>query len=357
MSRDTFKRFGASAIRWSKRYLAVLNWKRSIRGRILWSILLSFWLAVTIAYQFNNFWLLIGSFILFFFLFMHHIAKYIRTLSDGLMLIAKGDLNYRVPLTRQDELGSVAQNINYMTEQLQHMLEKERQLEMSKMELITNVSHDLRTPLTSIVGYLNLLKNDDYTDIAEHKRYIQNAFNKTQQLKKLIDDLFEYTRLTSGSSRFRFQTVDLVGLLEQMITEFEPLAQEQSLQVDWRRESAPDTLLASIDAEQFVRAVDNLLMNALKFSTKPGAIAVRLVRRDEKAVLTVENKGEPIAEEQERLLFERFYKADPSRHESSELPGAGLGLSIARSIVELHGGQIGLDYRDGSFAFRIELPL
>ncbi|GAA3411056.1 HAMP domain-containing sensor histidine kinase [Paenibacillus hodogayensis] len=355
MNRDTFKRFGASAIKWNKGILAVLNWRRSIRGRILWSTLLSFVASMLLTMSINNIVVTFAAFLLFFFLLLHNIVAYIRTLADGLMLIARGNLDYRIPLSRHDELRGVAQNINFMTEQLQLMLEKERQIEKSKMELITNVSHDLRTPLTSMIGYLNLLKNDDYADLDEHKRYIQNTYNKTQQLKKLIDDLFDYTRLTSGSSRFVYRTVDISELLEQIRTEFEPIAQEHSLTISCMREQEP--LYAEVDAEQFVRAIDNLLMNALKFSRKPGEIAIRLSGTENRMLLSVENQGIPITTEQERLLFERFYKAEASRHDTTTQPGAGLGLSIARSIVELHGGTLGLDHRDGSFVFHIELPL
>ncbi|MZQ85371.1 HAMP domain-containing protein [Paenibacillus sp. 5J-6] len=306
---------------------------------------------VGVAFTFLSF---LFFFLLLFFFLMRPIVKKVRTLADGLMAIAKGDLNYRVPLPGQDELGEVAQNINYMAEQLQSMMKRERQIETSKMELITHVSHDLRTPLTSIIGYLNLLKNDHYHDLDEHKRYIHNAFNKTQQMKKLIDDLFEYTRLTSGDTNLTFQKIDLNSLLEQIIIEFEPIAQELSLTVkkDWEQHS----LFAHVDVEKLMRAIDNLLMNALKFSLKPGEITVRLAQHGPSILFTVENWGNPITKEQEKLLFERFYKAEPSRRDRDMPSGAGLGLSIANYIVELHGGKIGLKHANGHFTFFIELP-
>lgn len=221
------------------------------------------------------------------------------------------------------------------------------------MELITSVSHDLRTPLTSIIGYLNLLKNDDYTNLEEHKRYIDNAYNKTLQLKKLIDDLFEYTRLTGGTANLSFQKIDLNGLLEQIINEFEPIAQENSLTVQIIRNQTP--IYGYVDSEKIVRAIDNLLMNALKFSIKPGEITVRLAEEGQHIYFSVENVGKPISKEQEQRLFERFYKADPSRNDYHS-PGAGMGLAIAQNIVELHGGTIGLNQQNGHFTFWIKLP-
>ena len=359
--------------------LSALHWKKSIRLKLFGSALLSFLITVVIValfqHYFSDFTAILGYymayvpttaghilflisflviFLFFFFLFLRGIVRYMFTLADGLMFIAGGDLGYRVPLSRQDELGHVARNINMMAERLQSMMERERQLEASKLELITSVSHDLRTPLTSLIGYLNLLNEDDYRDPDEHRRYIRNAYNKSLQLKKLIDDLFEYTRLTGGSVTLSLRTVDLGELVGQLIVEFEPLAQEQSLAI--RIVKDPRPIQAQIDVEKFVRAFENLLMNALKFSLKPGEITVRLSERRDDLYLAVENRGKPITKEQERHLFDRFYKADPLRNEHRMPAGAGLGLSIAKNIVELHGGRIGLVHRDGHFVFYIELP-
>lgn len=332
---------------------------------MFWSALLSFFLSILASIIIDKvLFLLTGytsgivvillAFITFFFMFTYPIVRYLRTLADGLMSIARGNLHFRIPVTHQDELGEVAKSINYMAEQLQNMIRKERQAEISKMELITNVSHDLRTPLTSLIGYLNLLQNDDTTDLDEHKRYINNAFNKSQQLKKLIDDLFEYTRLTSGNVHLTLQTVDFGELLKQIVNEFEPLATEHSLKVSTNRELRP--ILGRVDVEKIVRAIDNLLMNALKFSYKPGEIIVRLFERQSHIYFAVINEGKPITKEQESLLFERFYKAEASRNDNHMPPGSGLGLSIAKNIVELHGGVMGLNHQDGHYTFYMELP-
>ncbi len=296
---------------------------------------------------------MIASFLFFFFLLTRPMVRYLRALADGLLTIAGGNLDYRLPVSKEDELGEVAKSINFMAEQLQEKMNRERQTENSKMELITSVSHDLRTPLTSIIGYLNLLKNDNYENLEEHKRYINNAYNKSQQLKKLIDDLFEYTRLTSGLANLSFTKIDLSGLLDQIMNEFEPIAQENLLTVRTIRDQTP--IYGYVDTEKMVRAIDNLLMNALKFSMKPGEITVRLSEEEQHIYFAVENMGQPIPEEQEKLLFERFYKADPSRNDYHGSPGAGMGLSIAKNIVELHGGRIGLNHQNGHFTFFIEI--
>lgn len=355
----------------SKEFLSFLasflTGKKNIRVRMFWAAVLSFILMIAFSWilayftinlgdlgPVGSFAFLVVTFLFFFFMLTRPIVRYLRTLADGLMTIAGGNLDYRLPASSEDELGEVAKSINFMAEQLQEKMDLERRSEQSKMELITGVSHDLRTPLTSIIGYLNLLKNDDYTNLEEHKRYIDNAYNKSQQLKQLIDDLFEYTRLTSGAANLSLTKMDMAALLEQIMNEFEPIAQENALSVRLVRDPGP--MYASIDTEKMVRAIDNLLMNALKFSFKPGDITVRLLENSGDIYFAVENVGKPIAKEQEKLLFERFYKADPSRSEYRASPGAGLGLSIAKNIAELHGGRIGLKHRNGHFTFFIELP-
>ncbi|HEY2495148.1 MAG TPA: HAMP domain-containing sensor histidine kinase [Paenibacillus sp.] len=346
---------------------SVLNGKRSIRVQMLWAGILSLILTSisrTILdflrplfpdafFEFSALALFFASFIFFFFVLTSRTVRYFRVITDGLQSIAGGNLKYRIPLSRQDELGNVAHNINHMAEQLQQQMEKERQIEQSKMELITYVSHDLRTPLTSIIGYLDLLKTPKYHDEAEQARFINNAYNKTQQLKKLIDDLFEYTRLTNGDVRLSFQEVDYHSLLKQIISEFEPVANEQQITIV--QDISPLPLLIHMDIEKMVRTIDNLLTNALKFSIRPGEIKVQLTAQEEHVILSVENVGKPISLEQERQLFERFYKMEPSRYEHNTPAGSGLGLSIAKHIVELHGGRIWLEHHEGHYKFCIEI--
>ncbi|MFH5185834.1 sensor histidine kinase [Paenibacillus sp. TAB 01] len=295
------------------------------------------------------------AFFISFYLFTRLTVNYLLIISDGLIRIAEGNLNYRVPVLQEDELGTVARNINEMAKQLDRKIQKEREIEQSKMELITGISHDLRTPLTSIIGYLDLLQNKSYHSQAEQDRFIQNTHNKAVQLKKLIDDLFEYTRLTSGNPKLSMQTINMKELLEQLLFEFKPIAQEHEL--DLHQELPHEHVEACIDIEKFARAMDNLLMNALKFSVKPGQIAVSLQSSGSRLIITLQNKGRPISEEQERHLFDRFYMADESRSGQTVQAGSGLGLSIAKNIIELHGGSIALTHVSGVFTFSIELPV
>lgn len=343
---------------------------RSIRGLMLWVPVLSFIIAVVFivgmdhftrtqfGFILNNFIslpLFFGIFIFFFFVFTRGVVSYFKEITYGIIKIAGGDLEYRVPLTRQDQLGIVAQNINHMAQQLQTQLERERMLEQSKMELITHVSHDLRTPLTSIIGYLDLLKSHASQDPSEQERFIDNAFHKTQQLKKLIDDLFEYTRLTGGDHNFIKQSVDINKLVEQLIIEFEPVAAEQGIIVVKSFCARP--VCVESDTQKIVRAIDNLLINALKYSIKPSVMTVKATASNDIFRLTIENEGVPINPHEEAQLFDRFFKRESNDIRSSMPAGTGLGLTIAKQIVEMHGGEIGVVHDNGHYIFWIEIPI
>jgi signal transduction histidine kinase len=281
-------------------------------------------------------------------------VKDIIHLEQGLQLISEGNLDYRVPVNRQDELGRVASNINHMTEQLQMQIIKERELEKSKMDMITGISHDLRTPLTSIIGYIELLRTESFQDKAEYDRFIQNTYNKATHLKKLLDDLFEYTRLTSVDTQLDMKKVDLYQLLDQLLFEFEPLAQENGIQIEKEIGYAP--MMTCVDSDKIARAIDNLLMNALKYSFKPGVIHIRMSLHLEHITIEVENKGAPLTTEQKDKLFDRFYKVDYSRSSEGIQTGSGLGLSIAKNIAELHQGTLTLQHTNNVFIFQLSLP-
>ena len=296
----------------------------------------------------------LALFLVLFYLFTYNKMRQIQEMNAGLERIAQGNLSVRLQVRSKDELGTLTGNINYMAGQLEDKIAKERLAEQTKSELITNISHDLRTPLTSIIGYLSVLSGHKETREALQP-YIQSALNKSNQLKQLIDDLFEYTRLTSNQVSLDRSRIDLTGMINQMIMEFMPLAEQQQVQV---HSTVPEhKIVAHLDAGKMVRAIDNLLTNALKFSVKPGTIDIALRHDASGVTLSIANTGSPITEEQENRLFERFYKADESRGGHSMPRGSGLGLSIALSIVQLHGGNIVLRRKDRHYEFFIRIPL
>lgn len=294
-----------------------------------------------------------AAFIFLFYWLTKRKMKHVEELAKGLLEISKGNLDYRVKPSGRDELGSLANNINHMVGELQRTIEEERKAERTKNELITNVSHDLRTPLTLIIGYLRLLKDKNYEDERQADAYIQIASGKSEKLKSLIDDLFEYTKLSNMETLLEHERVCLKELLEQLMEELVTYADENGLKLE--RNFPSGKLMVDIDADKMIRVFENLLTNAVKYSEKPGTVTVSMTREKNHVKVCVANRGETISQEEILRLFDRFYRIDASR--SSDTGGSGLGLAIAKSIVESHGGEIWAESEHSEIRFCVRLRL
>ncbi|HLR68551.1 MAG TPA: HAMP domain-containing sensor histidine kinase [Virgibacillus sp.] len=299
--------------------------------------------------------ILIGIFVFIFsfFYITKRKMKQIEAMAQGVKEIAKGNLAYRIEQKGQDEIALLTENINYMAEDLMIQMEKERQVEKQKNELITNVSHDLKTPLTSILGYLRLLLDGKFENQEQHNEYVRIAFSKSEQLENLIEDLFAYTKLTDGNLILDRQDVCINKFLDQLIDEITPQAEKRGLSIVKSFPNEP--LYAFVDSEQTVRLFENLLMNAINYSKDNGDIQVSLRKYQHYLEISIANQSDEFTKEELENLFERFYKKDYSR--SKVTGGSGLGLAIAKSIVELHGGEIKAEYGNGVVNFIILLPM
>lgn len=292
------------------------------------------------------------NFIVIFLLLVRKKIVYLKLISENVNDIANGKLGLTIGIKGKDELTQLAQNINYMSKELENTFEQERQLERTKNELITNVSHDLRTPLTSIIGYIDLLKRGQYNSNIQLQEYLETTYSKSQRLKCLIDELFEYTRLSGIDAKLNLNEVDLSGLLEQIVGEYIPIFEKESLIV--QRFIAEETIPIFIDVEKMVRVYENLFMNAIKYSMKPSELYICLELIGNKAILKVSNKVERPPVSDPNKLFERFFRGDKARKNDQ---GNGLGLAISKRIVELHDGNIHAEYKDGWMSFIVEHPI
>lgn len=299
-----------------------------------------------------SYFIAIAVFTLSFFYLTKRKMKQIEALAKGVMEIAKGNLGYRVKKKGIDEIALLTENVNHMAEAIMTNIEMERKIEQQKNELITNVSHDLRTPLTSIMGYLRLLREGRYETKEQYDEYLKIAFSKSEQLKNLIDDLFEYTKLTNENIVMGKQEVCINELLDQLIEELIPQAEENNR--SFAKHFSEERIFASIDTEKMVRVFDNLLMNAIKYCSGNGQILVSLAQKEGHVIIAIANESDEFTSEELVNLFERFYKKDQSRTNVAE--GSGLGLAIAKSIVELHDGSIHAKYSDKVLHFIITLP-
>ena len=271
---------------------------------------------------------------------------------EELHLIAEGQYDRRIPFRLSGDMGQVVNSINRLVDSTVNALEDERAIEKSKDELITNVSHDIRTPLTSIIGYLGLIVNQPNVESADAKRYAEIAYSKAEQMKLLVDDLFEYTTTRPNGAPLRLNDIPIVNFLEQVAADFELEAQKRKMAI----EVLPNNrdVVLELDAEKMVRVINNLLSNAIKYGHEDSVITMEVLRNDGVVTIAVRNAGDPISKEVLEQLFARFYRAEASR--SKETGGTGLGLAIAENIVKSHGGMMYAESENGQTSFYVCLP-
>ena len=197
-------------------------------------------------------------------------------------------------------------------------IEDERRIEQSKDELITNVSHDIRTPLTSIIGYLGLIEDRQYHSEEELLKYTHTAYVKAKQMKSLVDDLFEYTKVRQPSVPINVISFDMAQLVEQLAADFELEASRKGIKIETH--TRPEHIIMDGDTEKLVRVFNNLLSNALKYGKGADKIVMEVEKVGTEAILTVKNNGQMIPKHSLDSLFDRFYRVEESRsQETGEL--------------------------------------
>ena len=292
-------------------------------------------------------------FIIYFLLFIKRIVKDMTYISDRIIDIADGKSDEKIIIERQDEIGEIAGRINEMTEQINQLITSERDALQSNKDLIACVAHDLRTPITSVKGYLDLALDTKHYDLEQRQKYVRIAQTKANRLEYLIHDLFNYTKLTSGEITLHRSKIDLVQLVEQMVEEFYPLFQEEELECTTKYNIS--YLEMNMDGELIARAVQNLLSNAIKYGKDGKHVYVELECLEQEVQIRVTNYGLVIPEESIKHLFDKFYRVERSRNVKTG--GIGLGLNIAQEIVHLHGGRIQVTSGASGTCFTIALPL
>ena len=277
----------------------------------------------------------------------------LRHVIEELHYIADGHFDHRIPFVVKTDLQKVIDSINALVDSTVASMEEERQIEQSKDDLITNVSHDIRTPLTSIIGYLGLLKSSELNE--DQTKYIQIAYDKALQMKALAEDLFEYTTLRSSTNnKLVLAPLHVNSMLEQVAAGFELEAEKKN--IAFNVVTRPRDLVIDADAKMIVRMLNNLISNALKYGR--GATEIDLIANkvnNEFVELRVENNGEQIPKKSLQKIFDRFYRVESSRN--LKTGGTGLGLAITKSIVDLHGGNIKCQSTAELTSFIIQLPL
>ena len=272
-----------------------------------------------------------------FLLLQERSISYISWISDAVQNISEGDLNTTIDVVGDDEFSSMAANLNKMVEDIRRLIDKEREAERTKNELITNVAHDLRTPLTSIIGYLELLSNKSSPLPSDMQgKYLDIAYSKSKRLEKLIEDLFGFTKLNYGKISMHVSKVDIIKLLGQLLEESYPNFSNKNLSYELQSNVPAKVIMA--DGNLLARLFDNLINNAIKYGAEGKRVLVKVYAMAETVQVSVTNYGYVIPEEELPLIFEKFYRVEHSR--SVNTGGTGLGLAIVKNIVDMHGGDI-----------------
>lgn len=278
----------------------------------------------------------------------------LRHIINELHYIADGHFNHRIPFQLKGQMQRVVASVNALVDSTIKAMEDEREIERSKDELITNVSHDIRTPLTSIIGYLGLIEDKQYRSEEDILKYTHTAYLKSKQMKSLVDDLFEYTKVRQTDAPLQIQSLELNAMLEQIGASFELEANKKGMEINTILPDSPVKIEA--DPEKLARVFNNLITNALKYGSDGKNIYLQLIKVDEKEIeIRISNDGEPIPEKSLRQVFDRFYRVESSR--SKETGGTGLGLAIAQSIIELHHGYIYVESNKNLTSFIMRLPI
>lgn len=262
--------------------------------------------------------------------------------------LVNGDTTQKILIKGKSIFAKEANYLNCLKQEVKQSRKAQAKSERLKTELITNVSHDLRTPLTSIITYTELLKSPE---IAEEDRntYIQIIDRKSQRLKILIDDLFEASKMASGNMEIEKEKVDINQLLQQSLAEYNEMIGNSTLQF---RVSTPETpVYAMVDGQKLWRVFDNLIGNIIKYSLNHTRVYINVKTTEELAIITFKNVTKYELGENVDELFERFKRGDTSRHTD----GSGLGLAIAKSIVDLHGGSLEIDLDGDLFKVTVQI--
>ena len=283
------------------------------------------------------------------YIFMRRSA-YLNRIIIATEKMAQGRLQEEIKIEGKSPLADHAKNLNNLREGVKVSMTEQAKSERLKTELITNVSHDLRTPLTSIITYTDLLKSQELTE-EERQKYVDILDKKSQRLKTLIEDLFEVSKMASGNLELHKQRVDLTQLLQQALAEH---AEEISTNgLDFRVNLPESRLVANVDGQRWWRVLDNLIVNAIKYSMPGTRVYITLKQVGEQAKFELKNISKYELNENGDELFERFKRADTSRHTD----GSGLGLAIAQSIVDMHEGEMKIEVDGDLFKVTVLVPV
>ena len=292
---------------------------------------------------------LVIAFLIIFRIFLKWFTKYFEEIGKGMdSLIEDG----AAEVSLSPELLPMERKLNT----IKHIIEKQRRdmsaAEQRKNDLIMYLAHDLKTPLASVIGYLSLLRDEEKISDELREKYLSVSLDKAERLEDLINEFFEISKYNLTTIALQYSKINLRRLLEMLLYEFQPMLKEKNLKCNLH---VPEDIIMRCDANRMQRVFDNLLRNAVIYSFNGTDINITVTRQEENIMISFTNHGDTIPVEKLERIFEQFYRLDASRSTSSG--GAGLGLAIAKQIVELHHGTVQARSKDEVIEFEVILPV
>ncbi len=288
-----------------------------------------------------------GVFLIVLRLYLKGFTKYFNEINGGINALKEENSK---DIVLSSELAVTEKTINTIKHTLEQQKSAAKAAEQRKNDLVVYLAHDLKTPLTSVIGYLTLLRDEGQISEELRAKYVAIALEKAERLEDLINEFFEITRFNLSNIMLEYSMVNVTRMLEQLVFEFKPMLAEKNLSCVLTAE--PDKMIRC-DVDKMQRVFDNLLRNAVNYSFENTEISI-VVTQDESMIhIRFVNHGNTISKEKLERIFEQFYRLDTSRHTGNG--GAGLGLAIAKEIVMLHGGTITARSEDETIEFEVTI--
>lgn len=276
------------------------------------------------------------------------IFSYVNAVSSASIKLMDKDIEY---IELPSELEDIQNRLNSLKRKAEKNERLARESEQKKDELIVYLAHDLKTPLTSMIGYLSLLDEIDDMPKDKQKKYISIALDKSYRLEELINELFDIARFNSEKIILEKEELHLDLMIEQIIDDFYPILNELDKKITFNKEEVK--IVA--DPDKLSRVFTNLIKNAIHYSKEESSIEINMKKENGKVIVDIINEGKKIPKEKLARLFEKFYRLDTSRN--AKTGGSGLGLAISKEIIELHNGTITAYSTEEDTTFQVELPL
>lgn len=287
-------------------------------------------------------------FFIIFRFYLNFFTKYFEEVNRGIDTLVNES---EEDVALSPELASTEKKINSIRHTLANRKLDAELANQRKDDLVMYLAHDLKTPLSSVIGYLTLLKDENMISEEVREKYLSIALNKAERLEDLINEFFEITRFNLSNISLEYGKINLTRMLEQLAFEFKPMLADKNITCDLDAEA---DIMLSCDADKLQRVFDNILRNAVNYSYENTNIKILLTSDTDRVLISFSNEGNTIPSEKLERIFEQFYRLDTAR--SSGNGGAGLGLAIAKHIVELHKGTITAKSADGITCFEVMLP-